>query len=68
VSKRKNKYKPGPVINNVETVIKMINLSSWIYLFGRPKHPTIIDSMTLRTVRGFIKHKQLRIALLNKED
>jgi len=62
---KKLKYKKGRLIRNLAHLEICLNHGTWIYLFGRPKHPRVIECMTLGTLRYFIKLRGLWEAELN---
>lgn len=52
----KNKYRRGYIIFSLdELVYDWLEKERWVYLRDRPTHPGFILSMTLKTVRGFLK-------------
>ena len=67
---RKKKYRNGRIIRNMATVDRLITENRYIMFYQGgsrwvPKHPGVITSMTIHTVRGFIAHKKLRFAVFN---
>jgi hypothetical protein len=52
---KKKKFKKGEKIRTIGALVFYINAGRWIYLRGVPKHPSIVVSMTLRTVQKFLK-------------
>lgn len=64
---RKNKYKPGGLIRTVQGLRMLIKDGQWLYLHHTPKHPSIINHMTFKTVTGYIDHGCLRYAKLNEQ-
>jgi len=66
---RKNKYKPEEwVFADMLELSYWLEKDSWIYLYGRPKHPAFIKSMRYQTLEGFISKGILRLAILNEEE
>lgn len=60
-----HKYIPGDIIKTMSAFDKWAESGGWIYWHERPKHPTILDSQMHRVLRGLIKRKMLRKAVLN---
>jgi hypothetical protein len=59
---RIKKFKVGRRITSLSAVKRCLDSGQWIYLggrTGRPKHPGVIMSMTLRTIEDFIQRKSL---------
>lgn len=52
----------GRKIESLDTVQNMAAGGFWFYLNGKPKHPSIVQNMTLQTVAGFIDRGMLRTA------
>ena len=64
---RIRKYIQGDRIFDIRTVVLQINLGGWFMLRGKPKHPSILLSMTLKTVLSFVQGGHLYIARYNPE-
>ena len=65
---RKRKYRQGDIIRTLAELEKELNAGRYVYLRDVPKHPSVIISMTLRTIQIFLRGDSLRYALLNKEN
>uniref|UniRef100_A0A6M3JJY3 Uncharacterized protein n=1 Tax=viral metagenome TaxID=1070528 RepID=A0A6M3JJY3_9ZZZZ len=65
---RRNKFKPGDTVHTIEQLDIFLAQGRWVYMWNRPKHPSFIDSMPLRTVRYFVTQNAFKIALPNKEE
>ena len=61
-----SKFCKGKLVVSINQLCRLIDNNEWVYLIDRPKHPTIIANMTLRTVRGFLNHKMLWKAIKNE--
>lgn len=61
-----NKYRPGEAIRNPVDAISMIIDGHWFYwaTSSRPKHPSVLLSMTVRTIEQAARKGLLRIAVL----
>ena len=59
---RKRKYEQGVPIRTLDELQWALNTRCWFWLRGRPKHPAIIESMTLRTLLAFIRSSVLFLA------
>lgn len=62
---KKLKYKKGMLIGTLAHLEMCLNSGEWIYLRDTPKHPKVIEAMTIWTVKRFIEGKSLREAILN---
>ena len=62
---RKKKFKKGDPILDFLDLDDAIRARKWIYLRDTPKHYSVIDSMTMNTVRKFILAGALHLAALN---
>jgi hypothetical protein len=60
---KKRKFKPGPPLKTLNQVWVANEKCQWLWLFGRPKHPTVLVSMTVRTVASFLRAGALRKAV-----
>lgn len=67
-------FRPGPAIKTMPVLIRWLdsyslakNLNGWCYLFGRPKHPRVLMSMTLDTLRAFVANRDLFTAIQIKQ-
>lgn len=65
---KKLKYKQGRRIIDMLDLQNAINYGRWIYLFDKPKHPRVLENMTFKTLRCFIRSGQLSLAELNEEE
>ena len=59
---RPKKFKQGEPITNITELYDWVFNGGWVYLHGRPKHPTIIQNMMLRTLAILIDGHQLFLA------
>lgn len=64
----KLKYKQGDTIRSIYTLLDELNADRYVYLREIPKHPSVIISMTLRTIQIFLRGGSLKYALLNKDN
>jgi len=64
---RKNKYTEGPKICSIEALVSYIKAGEWIYLCGRPKHPSFFEHMQLKTLMGFIDKGMFYVAMEVKD-
>ncbi len=48
------KFRPGARILSLSALAKHVEFGRWIYLHGTPKHPKVLMSMTLNTLRAFL--------------
>ncbi|MBE3145213.1 MAG: hypothetical protein IMZ61_15045, partial [Planctomycetes bacterium] len=48
---RPKKFKKGEPITNIADLCEWVFNDGWVYLHARPKHPTIIQNMMLRTLK-----------------
>ena len=65
--KKKNKYKPGAVVKTmVELDYWLGHGDKWVYLHQRVMHSAFLESMQYRTVKGFVKSRCIKKALLNQ--
>ncbi len=62
---KKLKYRKGRMIRNLGHLEICLQFGNWIYLWNRPKHPRVIECMTLGTLKYFIDKKGLWEAILN---
>jgi hypothetical protein len=56
---RPKKFKQGEPITNIAELCEWVFSDGWVYLHGRPKHPTIILNMMLRTLNALLNGGQL---------
>ena len=64
---KKLKYRKGRLIRNLAHLEICLNYGTWIYMRDRPKHPKVIEAMTIWTVKRFIEGNALHEAIFNKE-
>ena len=64
----KRKFRPGGPFEDIHQVINWIQRGGWIYWGGVPKHPSIIQNMSLTTLLNSVGRSGLRPALRNGED
>ncbi len=64
---RQRKFSPGRRVESLDDLANCISLGCWFYWAGgqRPKHPSIIRSMTFSTVWSAIRNGRLRVATTN---
>lgn len=48
-------FEKGKPIKNLHELVLWLECDSWVYLRNVPKHPSILESMTLRTLRMFVR-------------
>ena len=56
---RPKKFKQGEPITNITELYDWVFSGGWVYLHGRPKHPTIIQNMMLMTISAMMNGKAL---------
>lgn len=61
------KFRQGRIIRTMDELGLYLNAGRWIYWRHKPLHPTFINCMTFGTIRGAIKAKILRLAILNEK-
>lgn len=64
---RPKKFRPGETIRSWEFLAGHLRSGGWIYLRGRPKHPSVLRSMTYITIERFLYGGGLRYAVPNEE-
>ena len=69
---RQLKYNVGRQVVNIIDLLDCMNHDTWFYIgnighTGRPKHPQIINNMSLHTIRGFLRRGSLHVADLNPD-
>ena len=57
-----NKYKKGRYLGLTD-LLEELGKRRWVYLRDIPKHPTVIENMTLLTICGFIHRKMFYRAI-----
>lgn len=60
---RPKKFKKGEQITTIAELCEWVFNDGWVYLHGRPKHPTIIQNMMLRTLRTLLGNAMLAKAV-----
>ena len=65
---KKKKYQPSYLIEDLATLIFLLERGEWVYIRNSPKHPRFIENMSIVTLKMFIRKRDLRKATLNKED
>jgi hypothetical protein len=60
-----HKFRPGRKILSMAELEHAFRLDLWIYLHGKPKHPSVIKSMTYQTIEGYIRKGMLTEAFRN---
>jgi hypothetical protein len=38
----------------------------WLYLYTRPKHPSVLVNMSMVTIAGFLRAGSIKVAVENK--
>lgn len=61
---RPKKFKKGEPITNIAELCEWVFNDGWVYLHGRPKHPSIIQNMMLRTLRILLDANMLTKAVV----
>jgi len=56
---RKNKFQKGEPYTSLDDVVKAIDRQEWVYWHDRPMHFGWLQNMSLMTVRGAIRYRQL---------
>ena len=64
------KYRAGEYITTVADINYQVSSGNYIMMRCGdrgwvPKHPSVIVSMTLHTIRGMVSHKRLAVAIEN---
>ena len=68
MAKYQKKYRKGPTIRLLSTLYEILFLrQDYVFLRDQPKHPSIIISMTLRTVVLFLEGGALSEAIPTQE-
>lgn len=62
------KTSPGTHITSLPSLIKWLNDGCWTYLYNRPRHPSVIESMTMRSVRQAVERGEMRRCMKFGED
>ncbi len=65
---KRKKYQTSYLITNLGDLAFLLDQGDWIYIRDRPKHPRVIENMSIVTLKMLISKKVLRKAILNKED
>lgn len=60
-------FRPGATITSMEEVASLLQARCWVYLFNRPKHPSVLGSMQFNTLAGFVILGALRVAIRNEQ-
>lgn len=60
---KRRMFKPGRPIRSIGEFIRCHEKREWVWLFNRPKHPSIIVNMSVLTVLGFIRNGALKKAI-----
>jgi hypothetical protein len=60
---RKKKFRPGRQLRTLNELWRASEANQWLYLHETPKHPTILVSMTIRTVAGFLRAGAIKKAV-----
>ena len=61
-------FKKGNQITSVDHLSSLLDQNKWIYWIDRPKHPSILLSMQLRTILKALKAGILYEAIRNEPD
>lgn len=56
---RPKKFKKGEPITNIAELCEWVFNDGWVYLYTRPKHPALMMSMMLRTLKVLLDGGQL---------
>lgn len=56
------KFRQGWRVVFLEEVVHAFHKRQWLWLHGRPRHPSVIVSMTVKTVEDMIRRGQLYYA------
>ena len=62
---KKLKYRKGRLIRSLAHLEIVLEYNAWIYLRDTPKHPKVIERMTLWTLKRFIKADAMYEVILN---
>lgn len=63
-----NKYKKGIEYDNIQELSNDLMSGKYVYWIDRPKHPSILQNMSLRTLLMALKSGMIYKAELNKID
>lgn len=50
-----HKFRPGDGFTGIGELVFWLNIGGWVYWRGRPKHPSVLESQTLRTLRTLVE-------------
>lgn len=64
---RPKKFKKGEPIVTIAELCEWVFNDGWVYLHGRPKHPSIIQNMMLRTLRTLLGNAMLAKAVVAEQ-
>ena len=48
---RITKYRQGEGFESLQALVSWLETGGWVYLYGTPKHPRVMENMTLFTLR-----------------
>jgi len=61
-----NKYKKGKPYTDIQSLVNDLSKEKYVFFVNKPKHPSIMKNMTLKTIMLFIKSKMLCEADINR--
>ncbi len=50
----KTKYRKGKLINSVEDLLKRLDAGQWVFMYGRPKHPSFLVNLPLKKLKALV--------------
>jgi len=60
-----HKFRLGQKLDSLDNLETCLFFGRWIYLRGRPKHPSIFANMQVNTILDFINEELLYEAIYN---
>lgn len=66
---KKTIFEKGTAFGSVQELVTWLSIGGWVYWMsdGKPKHPRVIENMSLATLRGAIARGRLFEAVRRKE-
>jgi len=57
------KYLKGNKITSIEELLALLELGRWVYWGSRPKHPSVIENISIATVKAALRAEMLYEAI-----
>lgn len=61
------KYRPGVRILGIFEMIEVLNADRYVFVRGKPYHPTALNNWSLATLKGVCRYGDARVAELTAE-